>query len=344
MLEEWARQLKEQEREARAKTQATTFTSRSLAKTSKTPPASWSKFPSHNREERNAAAGLDDLVKLKDFAVKEETARGKVTWTTDKDEADVLARKCMVRSFSDRFAQPFKSRWCKLVPSRAATPARDRSMMGKRRSSLQTSGDLEYPELELLPTAGGYKELRALEKEISEMKRRLGSDTKASSDEIGNTARPSLTERMDDVAQHDGIFEPTSNNNCAGSILMRRPTSPMSRHLYTPVDGVKQQDAGSANHLTDSSGQKYATPYSHMSRSPCGSFQNLVLSNGNESTTTPPSPISSRNSVSVFRRSSMTGTDGRFTLRVPLARCSSWSGRGSMKRQATIVLPSPASP
>lgn len=343
VLEEWSRQLEEQEREAEANTRAMASKSRALLKGSMTPPASWAKFPSHDREERNAAAGPEDHVKLKDFAVREFSVRGKVAWTTDRDEADVLDRKSMVRSFSDRFSQPFKSRWSKLLPSRTTTPSKDKSMLGKRRSSLQTSGDLEYPELELLPTAGGYKELRALEREINEMKRRVGPNMRASSD--GVAARPSLPERMDVMAQHDGMFETAlKTSSCGGSILVRRSISPTCCQLSTPVDGVKSQDAATANNLTSSSGQRYATPLSHMSHSPCGSSGAVFLSTGDQPLATPPSPISSQTSVSVVRRSSMTGPNGQNSLTVLVTRCNSWSGRGSIKRQAAQLLTTPVSP
>lgn len=343
VLEEWARQLEGQEREAKVNTQEIHSTSRAISKSSLTPPASWARYPSHNREERNAAAGPGDRVKPKDFAVKEVTAGGKVSWITDKDEADVLDRKSMIRSFSGRFSQPFKSRWSRLLPSGTGTPSRDKSMLGKRRSSLQTSGDLEYPELELLPTAGGYKELRALEREIIEMKRRVGPDKRASSD--GMTTRPSLTDRMDDVAQHDGVFESSSNtNSCGGSVITRRSTSPTCRRLSTPVYEMKRRDAAPANRLTDSSGQRFATPFSHISQSPCESSRAVLFANGNQTSTIPPSPISSRTSVSVVRRSSMTEPNGHITLTVSVSRCKSWGGRGTTKRESAVLLTTPISP
>lgn len=343
VLEEWARQLQYQEKEAKANTQAISSASRPNTKNSKIPPASWARFPSYNREERNASAGPEDHVKLKDFAVKEVPADGESARSMDKDQFDAFPGKSMVRSFSDRFSQPFKSRWSKLVPSRTAIPSKDNSMLGKRRSSLQTSGDLEYPELELLPTAGGYKELRALEKEISEMKRRVGSDTRASSAEVG--ARPSLTERMDDVAQHDGLIESTlSTSSCNGSVTLRRSTAPTCRHLSTPVEETKYQDTSSTNDLTDSSGQRYATPFSHICQSPYGASRTVVLPNDNQPSTVPPSPFSSKTSVSFIRRSSITGPNGHTSSTVPIMRCNSWGGRGSLKRQPAILCTTPVSP
>lgn len=343
VLEEWSRQLEEQEREAKSNTRALASTFRATGKGSMTPPASWAKFPSHDRDQRNAAAGPEDHVKLRDFAVKEFSARGQVAWTTDRDEADELSRKKMIRSFSDRFSQPFKSRWSKLLPNRTTSPSTDRSMLGKRRSSLQTSGDLEYPELELLPTAGGYKELRALERDINEMKRRTGPNKRASSD--GVAARPSLTDRMNNMSQHDGVFESASNtNSCCGSMLVPRPTSPTCRHLSTPADGMKSRDTESANELTGSSGQRYVTPLTHMSQSPCGSSRAVLFSTSDQAPTTALPSTSSRTSISVVRRSSMDGLSGQIISTVAICRCSSWSGRGSIKRQAAPLLTTPVSP
>lgn len=333
VLEEWARQLAVQEQDAIANIQeGGPSTSRATAKkNTMTIPASWARYPSHNREERNAIAGPEDSVTPKDFAAKQVAAGGKVIWTTDKDEAVALDRKKTVRSFSDRFPQPFKSRWSKFLPSG------DKSMRGKRRSSLQTSGDLEYPELELLPTTRGYKELRALEREIMGLKRRVGSDQRAPSDEMAT--RPSLTLRMDDVGQSDGVFESSSSNTNS-----RGGSSPTRRPLSTPVRGTRRRDAVATNHLTDSSGRRYTTPPSHMSPSPCPSSRAVVFSNDNQTSTTPPSPVSSRTSVSVVRRSSMTGLNGHITLTMSISRCKSWGGRGTTKRESAVLLTTPVSP
>lgn len=343
VLEEWARQLKDQERRAKANTRALAFTSCDTPKNSSLPPTSWSRFSSHNREERNATAGPDDHVNPKDFAVKGVSVEGEVTWTTDKDDAGLFSRKSMVRSFSDRFTQPLNSRWSKLMRSRSTTPSKDKSMVGKRRSSLQASGDLEYPELELLPTSGGYKELRALEREIDEMKGFVGPDIRVSSD--GEATRPSLTERMGNLAQHDGIFESTSNKNrCDGSNPMRRSSPQARRHQGTLIGGIRAHDTASANNLTHSAGQKCTIHFSRMTRRPFESSYSSFLSNGNRQLKIPLSPISSRTSMSTIRRASMAGQRENINLTIPIPRCKSWSGRDSIRRPSAFLLTTPVSP
>ena len=71
------------------------------------PPKSWSRFPSHNREERNKNATDRDRVHPRDFAVKHMTSEGQIRWATDAplDEAEQRART-LPRSFSTKFGGP----------------------------------------------------------------------------------------------------------------------------------------------------------------------------------------------------------------------------------------------
>ncbi|KAF5581184.1 hypothetical protein FPANT_9059 [Fusarium pseudoanthophilum] len=114
------------------------------------PPKSWSKFPSHNREERNKNATDRDRVHPRDFAVKHMTSEGQIRWATDAppDEAKQRART-LPRSFSTKFGQLVKSKMGRIIPSKAY---------------------MEYPEMGIRPSESGYTELQALGREISNMK------------------------------------------------------------------------------------------------------------------------------------------------------------------------------
>ncbi|KAI1389039.1 uncharacterized protein F4822DRAFT_267751 [Hypoxylon trugodes] len=124
----------------------------------RTPPASWAKWPSHTRAERTGPAGKDDNVIQKDFAVRESNDNN-TTWLTDKLGASAKNN---------------------IGPSSRTLPAQlGRVMKEGLNRVVRTSSDtfrsrkpreLEYPELEIFPMEGGYKELEALERQIHRMK------------------------------------------------------------------------------------------------------------------------------------------------------------------------------
>ncbi|ROW06874.1 hypothetical protein VMCG_04158 [Cytospora schulzeri] len=251
ILRGWAHQLERQEAEARQRSQSHGPVSSLPFQATKMPPASWARFSSHNREQRNAAAGEADNIKAKDFAVKEISATGDVNWTTDKLQDGVAPPRSVGRFFSDKFALTFKTRWSKLIPGLSAAPSRDRSMHGGRRSSIQSGGSLEYPELELLPSAGRYRELRALEREIDEMKGIKGNK-RLSSDEFSiQHDRPSLTAKMAGALQQhvggsDAELSKMSDTASfveekAHMVQLRSPDTPATQIQYPDVAHMKDR-------------------------------------------------------------------------------------------------------
>ncbi|KAH6971724.1 hypothetical protein BKA56DRAFT_621437 [Ilyonectria sp. MPI-CAGE-AT-0026] len=142
--------------------------SRKLAK----PPNSWARFPSHTREERVMHATTKDNVKPKDFAIKEIAPDGRVLWATDKGLAEEAPYDgTLTRSFSMRMSKAVKSKLTWFLPTKNV-PEDVGKRSWKTRASSHGAKQLEYPELEILPTGSGYKELQALEKEIKNMKGR----------------------------------------------------------------------------------------------------------------------------------------------------------------------------
>ena len=134
------------------------------------PPKSWSKWPSHSRSSRTGAASLADNVKPKDFAVKEVAPGGIVSWSTDKPVSSEHPR-LTARTLSGKFGKAVKSQFGKLARTTSGlTDGFQHSSLDGRRGSSQTAKNLEYPELEILPTEGGFKELQALEQEIDLVK------------------------------------------------------------------------------------------------------------------------------------------------------------------------------
>lgn len=337
ILNEWARQLEVQESETRVKARTQASTAKHMMKASKMPPASWSKFPSHNREERNEAAGEVDSIKPRDFAVKEVSAAGDITWTTDKRDTAEPSHKSIVRSFSDRFTHSVKSRLSKMVSGRSSTPSKDKSTLGKRRSSVQTSGNLEYPELELLPTAGGYSELQALEREINEMKGLPDPRMQASSEKVGATTnRLSLTEKMTGVLQHDGISdaEPSKLSDTVnifeGQARLMVVCSPA-----TPAPQIAYADLLQGKDSSGSSGERYGTPFTHLSSCPGEYSRAVTPHNDLQPSPTPQSSSSADSSASVIRRVSSTfpKTASNLAQLVPGA----WNQQDSMRRRSAPV-------
>ncbi|KAJ4422007.1 hypothetical protein N0V82_003303 [Gnomoniopsis sp. IMI 355080] len=331
ILEEWGRQLGEQDRRPTPRTHSLPFESRCIYRNSITPPASWAKFPSHNREERNAIAGELDSVKPRDFAVREVSAVGGIMWTTDKVEDGTPSHRSVVRSVSDRFTQPLKSRWSKLVPRWAGTNVKDKSIFGARRSSIQASGDLEYPELELLPTAGGYRELLALEREINEMKGTVEPKIWSSSDESavpGN--RSSLIEKMNGALQHDGSSDTDDLKPRHMADSIEAQASPAGIRLpTTPATQAAFPDCMHYKDLTDSSGERYVTPFTHFSPSrpltPQPTFQPFAASS---------TPGSTASSSSMVRHTSLCVRNKTFDPMMKGTQLDSSNGRRNIRRRS----------
>ncbi|KAI1016283.1 hypothetical protein LB504_009065 [Fusarium proliferatum] len=133
------------------------------------PPKSWSRFPSHNREERNKNATDRDQVHPRDFAVKHMTSEGQIRWATDAplDEAEQRART-LPRSFSNKFGKLVKSKMGRIIPSKGLRHRVSQDHF-KQHAAL-SSACMEYPEMGIRPSESGYTELQALGREISNMK------------------------------------------------------------------------------------------------------------------------------------------------------------------------------
>lgn len=337
ILEEWARQLEDQERTAKTESRALPSASSSVSKNSKTPPASWARFPSHNREGRNAVAGEMDSVTRKDFAVEEMSAAGELIWTTDKGDAGAPAHRNVARSLSDKLTQPFKSRWRKYGPGRLTTPSKDKSMRGKRRSSIQMSGILEYPELELLPTVGGYQEIQALQRGINEIKGLSGLESPTFCDNTGaTTTRQSLTEKMARALQHDGNSDAgPSKATDATSFAQERSNFVRIYLSETPAMQVAHWDPVVTKDSTNSSQERYATPFTHLSS--CTDDDSRPVTPGTIAQVLPTlqTPSSVNIHASVVRRGSFCSFKETSKLGTQVFRSGSWSGcDGSRQRSA----------
>ncbi|RYO95794.1 hypothetical protein DL765_011756 [Monosporascus sp. GIB2] len=127
-----------------------------------TPPESWAKWPSHNRTERTGPAGENDIVVPRDF-VSPHPGGFVGTTVGAKTQSRDGFRSGRPRTFSSSLGRAVKNKVTKIIPGRNEFP-KPHNSRGKQIKYL------EYPELELLPMQGGYKDVQALEDQIETMK------------------------------------------------------------------------------------------------------------------------------------------------------------------------------
>ncbi|KAF2964813.1 hypothetical protein GQX73_g8758 [Xylaria multiplex] len=169
VLLEWMEQLQAEDVQQRSRMMSRIKVPERQPPRFRTPPDSWAKWPSRTREERTAPAGNKDKVKTRDFAV-----------VTNSNPSETGVSKAL------------KSGWNKMVTHTGSLGrGSDHSQ-----STQKPRGFLEYPELELLPTAEGYREVQALDQQIYNMKRRSTSGTRDVRQSSSDGARRPLASRI----------------------------------------------------------------------------------------------------------------------------------------------------
>jgi hypothetical protein len=166
---EWADELKARERQAKAKTAA--VGKGPFLPCAKMPPESWARFPSHNREERTASAGLPDHVSSKDFAIK-DMRDGVIEWMTSdrKHHHHHHHKKEQHHSLPMRLSRQIRTSLYKLRTTKSMATG---DAIHGRKGSVSVGGKLEFPELEIIAGEiageGLYEEV---ERETAEVMRR----------------------------------------------------------------------------------------------------------------------------------------------------------------------------
>ncbi|KAK3955879.1 hypothetical protein QBC32DRAFT_375660 [Pseudoneurospora amorphoporcata] len=130
-------------------------------------PEAWSRFPSHNRAERNADLNDADEVTPEGSAsprplTEEATICGEIP---SHHRNGVMGHR-QKDSMSSKLGKALKSGLNKLVHSRKSSEI---SCGGSHLDHARAT--MEYPELALLPNEAGYRELEALGREIRRLKR-----------------------------------------------------------------------------------------------------------------------------------------------------------------------------
>lgn len=224
-----------------------------------TPPKAWARWPSHTRAVRNGPAQQHDSIRPKDFAVAYGST-GETKWPSNKDQWQVASAEPKERSesLSGKVSKAIRKSIARIMPSSDGNIGSNPSLAVDARRR-RADGYLEYPELELLPMAGGYKELEALERQIDHIKR---------PSEAHPTPHPSpnrspkvpLGQRLADEVhrfQHgDRAESPEADELRLTTLKLPKLVTPAGKNLATP-------------RVISEVTTHFATPKSHMSYEDC---------------------------------------------------------------------------
>ncbi|KAF5526537.1 hypothetical protein CGCA056_v002151 [Colletotrichum aenigma] len=202
-------------------------------------------FASHTREERNAAAGSTDLVKQKDFALASTTYQQ--SWITDmKMGANGYKDEEAAHSLSKKFGKAMKTGLTKMVQSKPK---------GK-------SAELEYPELEILPTKGGYKDVEAIQRSVATLSPRLRA-------KMATHPAQALADMENESRQYGGAHH-TSDGSADNAALRNDKskdvgTSAKVALSIRPVTPASLAIAPNGDLTTPTTTEHWATPASRLS-------------------------------------------------------------------------------
>ncbi|TGJ87313.1 hypothetical protein E0Z10_g1426 [Xylaria hypoxylon] len=194
VLQEWVDQLQAEDVQRQSRTESRISVPKRQPPRLRTPPDSWAKWPSHTREERTTSAGKKDKVETQDFAVipnsePSNTKIGSKALPTGRDMTTTS------RNLSSQVSKALRSGWNKMI-THTGSLGRASDHEPTTQSTQKCHGFLEYPELELLPTAEGYREVEALDQQIDNMKRRSTSGTRGIRQSSSDGARRPLASRI----------------------------------------------------------------------------------------------------------------------------------------------------
>ncbi|KAI1108769.1 hypothetical protein F5Y14DRAFT_60949 [Nemania sp. NC0429] len=220
VLQEWVEQLQAEDMQRQSRVESRINLHKRQPPRLRTPPASWAKWPSHTREERTASAGKRDRVNSRDFAVViNPTPLGNETGgkasSTDRELPTTPP------TLSSQVSKVFKSSWHRII-----THTGSLGRASHHGSVAQST--LEYPELELLPTAEGYREVQALDQQIGTMKRRSTSTMRVMQQSSSDGARHLLASR---IAEEVHRFQIEGQDIVWADTKHRVKDPPTTRHL-----------------------------------------------------------------------------------------------------------------
>ncbi|KAI1740643.1 hypothetical protein F4680DRAFT_465256 [Xylaria scruposa] len=239
VLQEWVEQLQAEDMQRQSQTESRANVPRRQPRGLRTPPESWAKWPSHTREKRTAPAGEKDKVNSWDFALvmnsnpSEIRAEGKLL---------PMGRELTAtsRTLSSQVSKALKSGWNKIHTGSFGRASEPRITI---QHTVEPRGFLEYPELELQPTAEGYREVEALDQQIDTMKRRSTSGGRDMRKSSSDGARRPLASR---IAEEVHKFQMDDRNAAWAEIDYRTKVPPTAQFL-SPAHALLTQGSKSCD-------------------------------------------------------------------------------------------------
>ncbi|TRX92762.1 hypothetical protein FHL15_006436 [Xylaria flabelliformis] len=226
VLQEWVEQLQAEDMQRQSRTESRANVPKRQPRRLRTPPDSWAKWPSHTREKRTAPAGEKDKVNSWDFALvmNSNSSEIGVEGKLPPRGREITATS---QTLSSQVSKALKSGWNKMVThtgsfGRASEPGITIQHTAEPR------GFLEYPELELQPTAEGYREVQALDQQIGTMKRRSTSGGRDMRKSSSDGARRPLASR---IAEEVHKFQTEDRNTAWADIDHRTRVLPGAQFL-----------------------------------------------------------------------------------------------------------------
>ncbi|KAL8365314.1 hypothetical protein RB595_004222 [Gaeumannomyces hyphopodioides] len=231
-------------------------------------PRSWARFPSHTRGERNGPAGLECDVVFRDFAARTPgNGDEDAGWVTDRDSPASSRRASFgARIVSGRLGRFFKTSVSKILPGRSSFWTAGKRASASPYHSRDHSPDdanLEYPELQMQPNEGAFREMRALEQDIVSLR-----------SSARRSPRPLSEGRSGECIETPAAVQATSIPDRAGRVTnvtdeeerstaaeTKQPLTPSASHLQ-PNPDASTITAGSSTANSD----HFLTPVSRMSR------------------------------------------------------------------------------
>ncbi|KAI8949491.1 hypothetical protein F4801DRAFT_603181 [Xylaria longipes] len=226
VLQEWVEQLQAEDVQRQSRTESRVNVPKRQPRRLRTPPESWAKWPSHTREKRTAPAGEKDKVNSWDFAVvmdpnpSEIEAGGKLL----PKGRELTATS---RTLSSQVSKALKSGWNRMITHTGSLGRTSEPGISTRHTT-EPRRFLEYPELELLPTAEGYREVQALDQQIDTMKRRSISGGRGMRKSSSDGARRPLASR---IAEEVHKFQIEDGNTAWADIKYRNRVPPTAQFL-----------------------------------------------------------------------------------------------------------------
>jgi hypothetical protein len=207
VMDSWEAEMEASAAKAKAKSRNIVKKSKPLGPDRRYP-AAWSKYPSHNRDERISSASAADHVNVNDFAALGKKDGETVWCLAHEDDGHQTELKDLTRK--KNITEKLKTKIDHEL-YRSDTAVHQASSSKGRRGSLNVGGDLEYPELEVLPLTlmAPVDNFEEAQKEIQEKERELRLP-KASAD--GSVDLNSDEEEMNELRK--SIADPKFYQDC----------------------------------------------------------------------------------------------------------------------------------